>query len=721
MSDVVNPLQNTSYTNKDFTSVYVELLDLKDLTAQWDPSISNESDPGVILLKLNAILADKLSYNSDINVLETFPLSVTQEKNARQLFEQLGYYMHWYEAASTDVSITWVGEKNTTVEYTIPAFTMVSDYNNQITYTLIGPSDTANIGQPKVGDQKLKLDGSSISFKALQGIPVEFDINGETLITINNLDEDNRLYFPTSDIAENGIFITNANANNYSDWKKVDNLLIQNISTSVLKYKFGVLQDTSTCYIEFPENAEDIIKNGIYITYIKTLGEDGNISYRTIEKFLYEFNPVENSEVLFNTENTRMLNYNAAIDGKNPQSINSAYKGYKSTVGVFDTLITLRDYIFYILNSGLVSNGFVCDRTNDIQCTYNIMTQSNDMDTSITVIEQERLKPVLSAFDLKLYLLQVPKVELTTLNAYNTTYELLDNPHIENVKSYIEEIKCISHDYSSILPTDSHNSHFCYFRNKYPIECRITAQYQLNQLETNEVITNVRTALYKALNSAEMTFGEEVPFEVVYNTILNSDKRIKSIILGNIEYTSYAVCYNDTIKKYFEVEVSSKDENPIILNISKGASFTAEVVEEEFVHAIGFGNYKLYEFSYDSANALWSLDGELINIQTYGIYISGTPVQGDKILVGISLKTQFRDEILTKSILAGTTSFLVDDEEYSYKLDQLFSVEATSICSRIKAIDTNVDIPFSNNSNVYTMRDNETIQLFSPNIINTRI
>ena len=53
-------IASTSYTNKDFESVYSELLDLvKVLTYRWDPSISNESDPGVILLKLNAVIADK--------------------------------------------------------------------------------------------------------------------------------------------------------------------------------------------------------------------------------------------------------------------------------------------------------------------------------------------------------------------------------------------------------------------------------------------------------------------------------------------------------------------------------------------------------------------------------------------------------------------------------------------------------------------------------------
>ena len=71
-------ISNKSYTNKDFNTIYPELLDLvKKLTNKWDPTSSNESDPGVVLLKLWAILADKLNYNRDKNILEAFPLSVT--------------------------------------------------------------------------------------------------------------------------------------------------------------------------------------------------------------------------------------------------------------------------------------------------------------------------------------------------------------------------------------------------------------------------------------------------------------------------------------------------------------------------------------------------------------------------------------------------------------------------------------------------------------------
>ena len=64
-------LATLSTTEKDFNSIYPELLDTaKKLTDRWDPTQSNESDPMVVLLKELAIVGDKLNYNIDKNILD---------------------------------------------------------------------------------------------------------------------------------------------------------------------------------------------------------------------------------------------------------------------------------------------------------------------------------------------------------------------------------------------------------------------------------------------------------------------------------------------------------------------------------------------------------------------------------------------------------------------------------------------------------------------------
>jgi hypothetical protein len=132
-------------------------------------------------------------------------------------------------------------------------------------------------------------------------------------------------------------------------------------------------------------------------------------------------------------------------NGKNEESIDEAYSNYKKTVGTFDTLVTLRDYLNYIINSDLeiASNGVVSDRTNDIQSTYKIVTSENGVDTKVPIVmtKPDEVTPQLNAFELKTYLLEYqsfPTYDSTASNtskiatyteAYNNSFKLYYIPY----------------------------------------------------------------------------------------------------------------------------------------------------------------------------------------------------------------------------------------------------------------------------------------------------
>lgn len=754
MIDVIDSKQLISYTNKDFESIYVELLDLvKELTYKWDPSVSNESDPGVILLKLNAIIADKCNYNIDQNVLECFPLSVTQEANARQLFEQLGYFMHWYRSAVTSISLKWIGDEDT-AQYTIPKFTMVSDYDNSVIYTLVGPFDGVINDYFTVASQKLSCEGDITTFKAIQGIAVEYDINGDTLITPDKLDSNNRLYFDGTDIAENGIFITNVDKQNYSEWKRKDNLLVETLGNRY--YKFGVSKDMDSCYLEFPDDVTDLIGEGINITYIQTDGEYGNVAAQIIEKFYNDVTPEESTTdnpITLNSDNVSISNAASATNGTNYQSINDAYKQYKKTIGTFNTLITLRDYMNVINNSGLVSNGFVCDRTNDVQNTYSVMSTINDANQQITQIEaDESDEPLLTAFSLKLYLLQYVE-NVTDLDSYNQTFELMKNSELENVKAYIADLKAIPHDYVDIQPATSTAAHFCFFKNKYPIDCNILTQYALTSAEASELVDNIRLALYENLNSKEINFGDEVTLDLVYDIVTNADERIKAAIIDNLVYTTYAVYFDGN--EYQEIEISSADIDPVdyevmynVPEFDNDNSYDTDSIvmynghryicvshkdtgmpwseadwklyeisvttnESTFTQKIGINNYEQQTFVY--IEDAWTQNGEIVNLTDFGIQIDGYVEDGDVITASVSIKTQLRDEIYAKSVLSGATQFFIKAEPFNYNLNQIITQQVDNV----EKISSNVDIVFNQSNPIYTLKDNESLQFYAPNLIDS--
>lgn len=694
MSDIVSPLQNISYTNKDFTRIYEELLDLvKELSSKWDPSLSNESDPGVILLKLNAIIADKCNYNIDKSVLECFPLSVTQLSNARQLFAQLGYFMKWKRSATTQVTINWSGETTYPDQYAnIEPFTMVTDKDETVVYTLLGPYDSIN--KYAVGKIKLLCDGassSSISCNAIQGVPVDFSLSGNKLITVENLDNDNRLYFADYNVAENGVFITNAGEeDNYNKWERKDNLSVENYGNYY--YKFGVSKDGNYCYLEFPEDVETLFGEGVYIKYIRTDANYGNINANSIYKFYNDITAeLDDENIILNPDVITMFNPNSANDGEDYESINDAYKNYKRTVGTFKTLVTLRDYINAIVNSGMVSNGFVCDRTNDIQTTYKVLSSINNIDQQVNYIEeiqQDGEDITLNAFSLKLYLLNYSSITQDYFS-YANTFEMMTNEDstLELIKKYIEDEKCIQHDYTNIIDPDELNPHPVYFRNTYPIECNITAQTTLNNQQKQEIKTNIVSALRNNLSSKDVEFGENISYDLVYNIIKNSDPRIKNVSLFNINYSTEVVYYDSKSKltynngKWYDDEynvVNPSQYGLVANNPIEGATldiparFKSEFINGDFYDDVYFCSnnedliyvpvnlrddenvtnievnvdtfynklglsdcYKIQEFICDtiSSNYAWYSNDEEVNLSNYGISFTGTPSVGDKLKV----------------------------------------------------------------------------------------
>ena len=497
--DIVNANQNLSYTNLDFSSIYTEVLDMvKQLTKNWDPSISDESDPGVVLVKLSALLADKMNYNIDKNILEAFPLSVTQESNARQMYEQLGYYMNWYRAATVPVSLSWktdtVNTDGEILSYTIPKFTTITDENETVVYSLVG---TESYDEIVVSDGLLYTDSSkNLNMIAYEGIPVQYTFNDRTVITPNMVDNHNRLYLTTAYAFENGVFIKNVDQDNYAEWHRVNNLY--EYSYDVHRYKFGYDSASNLCYLEFPDNYAELFGSGIEIVYLtfSTNESYADVPTQYLSKFLVALTVGENGEITLNAENVNISNTEPATGHADKEGIDEAYTNYKKVVGTFKTLITLRDYLNYIRSKevDICSNAVVTDRTNDVQSTYKIVNKHNDVDAIVTEVEksfdnftfkkvtdddiypdktyyqlnsgdfevvanpdvsqinsyyEREGEEVLSPFSLKFYLLQ-KAVALTNRLAYDSSFELsTDNFDLDTL---LEDTSHLVHNFEDIEP-----------------------------------------------------------------------------------------------------------------------------------------------------------------------------------------------------------------------------------------------------------------------------
>lgn len=596
-----------SYTNKDFASIYEELLHLaKKISYKWDPTISNESDPGVVLLKLAAIVADKNNYNIDKNVLEFFPETVTQLRNARNLFKQLGYNMKWYNSAECEV--TFKLKDNSYESVLIPAFTMVSNDDDSVVYTLM---------------ENINLIPNNMAQKAkcLQGIITTLQVNGKDYIDIQDLDDNNRVYFPTTNVPENGIFITNVDSNSTSDfmnfWERVDNLSTQPLTKNC--FYFGIDSFNNLAYIQFPEDIADIIKEGLTVRYLLTSGHDGNIAAKRIIRFYGSPNgtviraAVEGeessssgaTEEALSDEFIDVSNGSASIDGEDPEDIDSAYNNYKKVVGTFDTLVTLKDYISAIYNSNLVSNGIVMDRTNDIQTSYKIVSEQSGFETIEIIQSNPTYIPdkndedkyiqdpkSMSAFDLKMVLLQKASTEnITTGIEYNKTFNISLQEDYDNVELYLDDKKHIQHNFKEAYG-DYNTNPFC-FINEFPIKCTIIPHKKLEKEDIKSLKNNVKNALFEHLNSRKMTFGEEPSYFDIYNIITSCDERIKLITLDNFTYRTKAI-YLGSDEKPTEVYLDGYDEYGNSYNNADITNSIQNLKKELLIKSILSGNTNWY-------------------------------------------------------------------------------------------------------------------------------
>lgn len=532
-------ISNKSYINKDFATIYPELLSLaKKLSHKYNPETSNESDPFIVVLKLLAFVADKLNYNVDKNVLERFMPSATQVNTMRDLTSMMGYDMNYYIAPETTVTIKYVGDAEFTDShqtFTLPAFdTIVSDDSGETQFVLVENYviEGHNVTQLKGG-------------RVLQGIKQRLTVlSGEDeteKIQLANLDENNRIYFSEKKVAQNGVFISGGNITSTDSedgfWTRVTNLNVQPSNSFV--YKFGFDSNKGYPYIEFPGDIANLIGSGLTIDYIVTDGLSGNISSKFLTKLkspsvVYWDNSSQSiddkiSLVLDDESKAPVVvnNVNGTINGRDPEDINTAYSNFKKIIGTFDTLVTCRDYanaIYSLIdNEGIypvVSNVQVADRRTDYNYSTSVVTYSEFFGKEYVNVVKSGVTP----YDLMLY--PLTSFKTSSVEAYKNSFTPLQPSYLNYITSALEDSQSISHDYKDLENTDVY-----VIKNYYNLKAFISTTTKVTNTEGAAILSNINKALVDKFNAREVDYGYEIPYDVLLSTIEKADERIKSVSL----------------------------------------------------------------------------------------------------------------------------------------------------------------------------------------------
>lgn len=370
MSDVI------SYTSKDYTSIINDLITaIPSLTDKWKNYA--EDDPGIVLLKLLAHTADMLCYNMDYQVLETFPQTATQRKNAANQYELIGYKMHWYQSATTTITvkvtqITDVDDKKIET-VTIPQYTTIVT-NDGTPYVIID----SNL------NRQITVSGSAIETNMLA---VQGSLQIMSGMTTDTIPASGRIYFNSYNPDESHMELALYNDLNglpvrNETWIQTDSLLAINEEGRYYEFK---VDDNDMPYIQLCTGFEQYLNQpntSLRLTYIDSNGSAGSIG----ENIGFQFNVPIYADVLNTQDNVFMqedISQYVSITGntlsslgKNPESVEDARQKAFKEAKTLDVAVTLDDYEVYAEQVDGIRKVRALDRQRMIQLGMIILDET---------------------------------------------------------------------------------------------------------------------------------------------------------------------------------------------------------------------------------------------------------------------------------------------------------------------------------------------------------
>ena len=577
MSDI-NQIQKTDYnavkidyTDKDYINILTDLINsIPGITQKWKST--DENDPGMILVKLMAIVGDMLFYNQDMQSLEVYPNSVTQRKNAASIYKLIGYKMRWYKSAELEANIVNTFSNGATM----PRFCTFTTDNNEITYTTFDqyelPSNMTN-------------NGLETLITLVQGIPVTpsrtsnnpYPESGKPWHSIygyNYTSDDiinNRIYLKDSNIDQDHIILID---DQNDQWDLRENIYL---TTNVGKFfEFGI-DVNDKAYIELVDYYGNFNVSKFKIFYIKSIGEEGQIYANTLKNItgnVWSRGGSPSNPIIYNVSSfVHFTHYDSTI-GYNPETPDEARKNSVKYQNTLDTLITLADFERATLREPGVANVRATDLTNDPGMGVNYYVGDINMDTYINqedeiILENYLADPVsnpLTTYQKRLADINqdglINSEDLQCLKNYLAAdYEHAGQAGVSQVtdtllldgfvvKLYIlrtEEWENVDDDtYKTMILSDLQEYKILpltididlHSINKYywTIKGKFLTKEPLTRDELQTIMININNDLRYKYSIEKVNFNSIIDYKDVIETILAVDNRILMVDLEPIEY-----------------------------------------------------------------------------------------------------------------------------------------------------------------------------------------
>lgn len=412
-----------SYTSRDYNSLVQEFWNLvPKLTELWQPELTNnpsedditmwepeaDADPGVVLGKYLASVADMLGVNLDWLANEVYAPSVSQRKNAEKLFSLIGYTLGFYTAARTEVTFLNGTEDSMTIDFgfngsnfsTLNAYSDISNNARVITYNILpltnsyGSTETRSVRETTTENLDVFAESDVVTLapgESCVRVAIEGELRSVTYSVAQIKASNYIVTLPSQHIDTTAIWIKARSGS--SNGQFIDTQWIQCNSPAEFispEPRFSVVYDAySNAQVQisnYLNQLENYDNNWLTIYWIDCSGVIGCVGKDVLSNLLLA-KPDQNVStesgdlVISNLSNTSELPNTHVITGMSPETAKEAYYNSRNYINTWDSLITLPDFNRFLLREPGVNCGVVIDCQKALEINLAIYNDKNLTDS----------------------------------------------------------------------------------------------------------------------------------------------------------------------------------------------------------------------------------------------------------------------------------------------------------------------------------------------------
>lgn len=392
------------YTSRDYQSLLKDFWDVvPTMTELWKPEA--DSDPGVVLGKFLASVADMLGVNVDIMANELFAPSVSQRKNAEKLFGLIGYELGWFKAARTEITFTNTSDHAIQLDFgfnganfsTVNAYSDITNQARVITYNILpktssyGTTDsrskrvtvTENLNIFDTSDPVSLQPGQSVTRVGIEGELRSYSVSVAQVKKNNYI-----INIPSQHIDTTAVWIKAKASSSTSDFLATQWVQCDNAAEFVTpEPRFAVTYDSySNAQIQvsnYLNQLENYDNNYLTVYWIDCSGVVGCVGADVLSNYLQakQTGNITNEEtgdlMISNLSNTVELPHTYTVTGRSPETAKEAYYNSRNYINTWDSLITLPDFTRFLNREAGVDCGVVIDCQKALEINMAIYEDAN--------------------------------------------------------------------------------------------------------------------------------------------------------------------------------------------------------------------------------------------------------------------------------------------------------------------------------------------------------